>query len=115
MLTKYKGDSENSMAHWDRTIARIDALSENIYSADRVPLDLILSGESWTEASRAEFQGRLQADGKERKIEIKNVVYQPDVFAASKRSARWGRHDLDTWDVCYMLLENYDEIAHDEL
>ena len=80
-----------------------------------MPVDLIVSGESWTEASLAVFQERLRSDGKASKIGIKNVIYQPDPFAASKRSARWGRHDLDTFDVCYMLLDNYGEIAHDEL
>ena len=88
-MMNYRGDNDKSMAHWDRTIARIDAVSENIISADRVPVDLILSGESWDDESREAFQERLPGDGKERKIAIKHVLYQPDIFAASKRSARW--------------------------
>jgi hypothetical protein len=111
-LESYKDGNNDSIAHWDRVVANIDALSENIYSSDRAPVDLILSGESWTDEFMTAFQERLRSDRMERKIDITNILYQPDVFAASKRAARWGRCDLDTWFLCYQLV---DEIAHDEL
>ena len=113
-LAAYNDDNTLSMAHYDQIIAKIDSLSENIYSANRPPVDLILSGDSWTELTRNAFEGRLRSNGKPPNIEIKDVVYQPDIYAASKRSARWGRYGLDTYALCYMLDDNGD-IAHDEL
>ena len=106
-------DDCRSNAFWDQAVTKIDALSEYIDPSSRSTVDLILSGDSWSEECMMAFQDRLQGDAKGQSIEIKNVVYQSDIYAASKTAARSGRHDLDTWDLCFF--DGSDEIPRDEL
>ncbi|KAM0717014.1 hypothetical protein Q7P37_006866 [Cladosporium fusiforme] len=83
-------------------------------------VDIILSGESWSTRSRAVFKD-LVSGGEEAQELTGSVNYfhQPDVFAASKRVARWGRYYVDTAFVCTLGVEEeepWDVLSgHDEL
>ena len=112
-LEMYTSESCRSNSFWDQAITKIDALSERVDASSMSAVDLILSGDSWSEECLVGFQDRLQGDGKERLVDIKNVVYQPDIYAASKRTAGLGRHDIDTSSLCFF--DGSDGIARDEL
>jgi hypothetical protein len=110
-LNSYSGEETSLTAHMDRVVEKIHRLCGNIYSSEKVPVDLILSGESWTEELQSAFQGRLRNDTKIRSFKIGHVVHQPDLFAATKHAARTERHVLDTSGLCFF---GDDEIGHDE-
>lgn len=105
----------NSSLHLNRVLSKIDDLSDNIRSSARVDVDLILNGEFWTVESVAALQQRFDNDRQDRKFTIKNILHQPDSFAASKKVARSGRYQLETWDVCYQLLDPREDRDPDEL
>ncbi|KAK5165734.1 uncharacterized protein LTR77_008657 [Saxophila tyrrhenica] len=91
--------------HWDQTVAKVDDLSKGIDAAGRTVVDVILSGEAWSEKHLLVFGQRLQANQEARMVEIANVVRQPDVFAASKQAARQGHLVLYPW-----YAEGHDEL-----
>ncbi|KAK5165076.1 uncharacterized protein LTR77_009173 [Saxophila tyrrhenica] len=101
LLSRAKSDIDH---HWDEVVSKIDSFGERTDGA----VDLILSGESWSEQTFEGFKSRLNMG--ERKVNIANVVRQPDDFAASKRAARLGRDDLDAHTVPESPLVYGDEL-----
>lgn len=104
--------NNTSSSYWQRVISKIDNISDWIEPPYRGAVDLILSGDAWSDDAITTLKEELQTSEGAQQIEIKNIVYQPDVFAASKRAARWGKYHLETWKACYMVI---DDPAHDEL
>jgi hypothetical protein len=99
-------------AHWDATIAKLEVLTDSIDSRGKEAIDLVFTGESWTEASLALFRDRLQLQGMYEKMGIKNEIHQPDIFAASMRASRWGWYNLHDWYTNYQF---FNHVSHDEL
>jgi hypothetical protein len=95
--------------HWDAAIAKLEVLIGNIDSRSMEAIELVFTGESWTEASLALFRYRLQLQGIE-KMGIKNEVHQPDIFAASMRASRWAWYNLQDWYINYREFNFHDEL-----
>jgi hypothetical protein len=96
--------------HWDAVIAKLEVLIDNIDSRSMEAIDLVFTGESWTEASLALFRDRLQLRGTYEKMGIKNEVHQPDIFAASMRASRWAWYNLHDWYINYRAFNFHDEL-----
>lgn len=97
---------------WDQAAERVGSLAESLTLSERDAVDLVFTGECWNNGNLATFKESMRVQGIKQMLNIVNEIRQADVFAASKRVARWGRHSLDTWDVCYMVS---DDPGHDEL
>lgn len=98
--------------HWDRAAGKLATLTDSLSPSDKGAVDLVFTGQCWTDGHVDMFKNALKAQRVKEQIQIVNEVHQSDTFAASKRAARWGRYDLDTWDLCYQFVK---DIAHDEL
>lgn len=107
----FKDRSDQEIAHWDEAAERVGILAESLDPSNRRAVDMVFTGDCWTDTNLATFKERLRVQGIEHIMNIVNEVRQPDMFAASKRVARWKRHHLDMWNVCYMVS---DDPAHDE-
>ncbi|KAK3059069.1 hypothetical protein LTR09_000635 [Extremus antarcticus] len=100
---------------WDKIFSEIDSISERIDPVDSGAVDLILYGELGSKGPFDGFERRLQSNAWRRKIEIVNVLSQPDEFTASKRAARLGRYDLDARWASYKHPGNVVGGSRDEL
>jgi len=104
------GRAGGLLEHWSQAADKTDILADHLSPSERGAIDLVYTGQFWTDDHVNMFEESLEATSIKSKIKIVNEVRQPDTFAASKRTARWGRHYLDTWMSC-----SYKDIRHDEL
>lgn len=107
--------------HLGPAVERLCTVLSSATPSENQSVDLILKGESWTERSMAAFQN-LVSDNDEVKVLNWSINYvrQPDIFAASKRVARWGRFNVDLGHDCLLIDEGYEPqwdvlTGHDEL
>ena len=96
--------------HWDAVIAKLEVLIDNIDSRSMEAIDLVFTGESWTETALALFRDRLQLHGMHEKMGIKNEVHQPDIFAASMRASRWAWYNLQDRYINHRVFNFHDEL-----
>lgn len=100
-------------------IEKLETFVQAVKSIDKPAVDLVITGDSWTEKSLAIFSERLEGSGINEKIDLKNKIHQPDIFAATQRAARWGMSSLERYDPLPGVPiepDAYDEyLAHDEL
>lgn len=113
-LATHSGHTVANMTHWDRVIEKLYSLTSGAENpVDTV--DLILSGDAWTADRVTGFEDRLKAQETDEKLNVKNVILQPDGFASSRRSAENGYVAVNTREVCYTGLSDSNGIAHDEV
>lgn len=115
------GNQNDLLSHWNGVLAKIDVLGKKVRNRSITAVDLIIGGESWNDETIDSFKQILANNGKVGGIRFKNVIYQPDVFAASKASATWGRSIIEDREqecqlpVGEMLPDPYAKHTTDEL
>lgn len=101
-----------AQGHWTRVVDNLIALTENISSAPSLGLNLILSGEAWTEDSISTFEEILQHSKAKMKFGVQDIIHQDNPFVASM--VRTANGALDVHWPCPSRAAR-EEIIHDEV
>lgn len=104
-------------SHLQPVADQIHALIDNFSRPEGSPMNFVLSGEAWSEASQAAFKDLVSKhEGVEKQIGSGKYMRQTDEFAASKRVARWARYHVKEAFHCTLPVDvNVPEVPWDTL